>query len=98
MLPDFSASSDDQDSHEESELFLSPSNTCINSESLVEILHLLANDEYIPGYDGHIGLAWMMDTASSCGLVDDLVDSKVFGIVFLPVLKEFMELPNKKDY
>lgn len=83
LLPDFSASSDEQDLLEEPALFAALSTSCIDSESLTEILHLLANEGCIRGYDSHMALAWMMDTASSCGLVDDLVDSKIFGIFFI---------------
>ncbi|EJW80398.1 hypothetical protein WUBG_08693, partial [Wuchereria bancrofti] len=78
LLPDFSTSNDEQDLLEEPQLFASGSDTCIDSESLIEILHLLASEEYMHNYDGHMALAWMMDTALSCGLVDDFVDSKIF--------------------
>uniref|UniRef100_A0A0R3RI43 VWFA domain-containing protein n=1 Tax=Elaeophora elaphi TaxID=1147741 RepID=A0A0R3RI43_9BILA len=77
LLPDFSASNN-EDLFEESTSFVSPSTTSIDSESLTEILHLLANEKYIGDCDAHMALAWMMDTASSCGLVDDLMDSKFF--------------------
>ncbi|EJD74394.1 midasin [Loa loa] len=78
LLPDFSAPSDEQDLLEEPSLFASSSANCIDSESLTEILYLLANEEYACDYNGNMAIAWMVDTASSCGLVDDYVDSKVF--------------------
>ncbi|VDK69682.1 unnamed protein product, partial [Onchocerca ochengi] len=78
LLPDFSTFDDEQDSCEEPAFFAPPSTSFIDSDSLTEILYQLVSEKYICGYDGHMALAWMMDTASSCGLVNDLVDSKIF--------------------
>ncbi|VDO46826.1 unnamed protein product [Onchocerca flexuosa] len=79
LLPDFSTFDDEQEELcEEGAFFASPSTSFIDCDSLTEILYQLMSEKYICGYDGHMALAWMMDTASSCGLVNDLVDSKIF--------------------
>ncbi|MCP9257068.1 hypothetical protein DINM_000271 [Dirofilaria immitis] len=88
FLPDFSTSGDEQDLCEEPVVFAPKSTSFIDSDSLTEILYLLANEKYVHGYNGHMALAWLIDIASSCGLLDDLVDSKFF-VYNLHALNQF---------
>uniref|UniRef100_A0A915Q716 Midasin n=1 Tax=Setaria digitata TaxID=48799 RepID=A0A915Q716_9BILA len=78
LLPDFSISTDDQEMPDESAVSASSTLNFISSEDLVEILHLLVDEKEVVDCDGYMALAWIMDKLSSCGRLNDMVDSKNF--------------------
>lgn len=79
LLPDYSTfGSPELDMTDEQVQRVLITTECIDSEKLVELLHLLVTET--ASGDGQMSLAFLMDTVSSCGRLNELVDSKFFGM------------------